>query len=66
MKYKALRSFCGVINARPGQELEITDKALAKDLMGAGYIEPMEKPEPAPVTAVKKTAKKAAKKADAL
>ena len=65
MKYKALRSFCGIVNARSGQELEIKDKAVAKDLLSAHYIEPIEE-EPAPVTAVKKTTRKAVKKAEGL
>lgn len=39
MKYRATKTFVGKINMRRGQEREITDKALAENLLKAGYIE---------------------------
>lgn len=53
--YKALISFSGLINMAAGEVREISDLAIAKDLIKAGYIMEM-KAEP------KKTAK--AKKGD--
>ena len=38
MKYEALISFCGVISMYEGEVREISDKALIKDLIKAGYI----------------------------
>lgn len=37
--YKALISFCGKVNMTMGEVGEIPDKALAEDLLRAGYIE---------------------------
>lgn len=45
--YKALISFSGVVSMQKGEALEITDKAIADDLLNAGYIEkvqPAKKP----------------------
>lgn len=37
--YRALVTFFGKISMTKGQEKEITDKEIAKDLLHAGYIE---------------------------
>ena len=37
--YKALRSFVGTISAGKSQIIDIKDKAVAEDLLKAGYIE---------------------------
>ena len=37
--YKALISFSGVISMACGEVREISDRAIAKDLLEAGYIE---------------------------
>lgn len=37
--YKALVSFSGLVTATKGQEIEIKDIEIAKDLLKAGYIE---------------------------
>lgn len=61
MQYKALVSFSGVISMSAGQVREISDKALADDLVKAGYIVNLEdlKPQkPKPKTTKKKGAKK--------
>lgn len=51
MLYLATISFSGVINMSKGKVSEITDQALADDLLKAGYIVPYEatgkKPEKA-------------------
>lgn len=39
MKVKALRSFAGVMNMSRGQELDIQDEYILKDLLRAGYVE---------------------------
>ena len=70
MAYKATIAFAGrKISMRRGEVKEITDEALAKDLIKAGYVielegkKPLEsKPEASkPKTSSKKTAKKAVK-----
>ena len=70
MAYKATTAFAGrKISMRRGEVKEITDEALAKDLLNAGYVieldesKPLEsKPEASkPKTTSKKTAKKAVK-----
>lgn len=38
MRYKALKSFCGIISACAGDVFEISDTSLAADLCNAGYI----------------------------
>lgn len=37
--YKATTSFTGLITMAKGQVRDISDKALAKDLLKAGYLE---------------------------
>ena len=37
--YKALVSFAGKVSMRKGEEKEINDKVIAKDLLNARYIE---------------------------
>lgn len=54
MLVKALVSFSGVISMGLGEERDIKDKAIVKDLLACGYVEQVEKEQP-----VKKTAKKA-------
>lgn len=51
--YKALRSFVGTISAGKSQIIEIKDKAVAEDLLKAGYIEEIKEEKPKKV--VKKT-----------
>lgn len=41
MRYKALKSFSGVISMAEGDEKEINDKTVADDLLNAGYIQPV-------------------------
>lgn len=37
--YRALVSFSGIVSMAKGQEMEIKDKKIIKDLISAGYIE---------------------------
>ena len=39
MVYRAKVSFCGLVTMRKGEEKEIKDKDIVKDLLKAGYIE---------------------------
>ena len=39
--YKALVSFSGIITMAVGDVREISDKAIADDLVKAGYVEPI-------------------------
>lgn len=39
MAYRALKSFSGLVSMRKGEEREIKDEAIVKDLLRAGYIE---------------------------
>lgn len=41
MLYKSNKSFCGLVNMRRGEIKELTDEAIVKDLLRAGYIEPV-------------------------
>lgn len=41
--YKALVSFSGLVTATKGQEIEIKDEYIIKDLKQAGYIEEIKK-----------------------
>ena len=41
MLYKSLKSFCGLVNMKKGETKELTDEAIVKDLLRAGYIEPV-------------------------
>lgn len=43
MKYKALVSFSGAVSMRKDEEKEISDEAVIKDLLKAGYIMPLTK-----------------------
>jgi hypothetical protein len=58
-KYKATKSFSGIISMKKGDEREINDEELAKDLLQAGFVIALESEEK--MTA-KKTAKKSSKK----
>lgn len=58
-KYKATKSFSGIISMKKGDEREINDEELAKDLIQAGFVIALDSEEK--VTA-KKTAKKSSKK----
>lgn len=42
MHYKAIVSFSGKVSMASGQIREISDESLAKDLLRAGYIIPLE------------------------
>lgn len=42
MLYKATTSFTGLENMRRGEVKEIKNEAIVKDLLKAGYIEPVE------------------------
>lgn len=42
MLYKALKSFCGAVSARPGEVLEINDATSISDLTRAGFISQVE------------------------
>lgn len=39
MKVKALRSFSGAVHMSRGQEMELADEYIVKDLLRAGYVE---------------------------
>lgn len=43
MKVRALRSFSGSVSMSRGQEREIQDEYIVKDLLRAGYVEETEK-----------------------
>ena len=59
MAYKATISFSGrKLSMRRGEVRDITDEALAKDLLNAGYVIELEESKP------KTTSKKSSKKAD--
>ena len=45
MKYKAKVGFSGIVSMSKGEVKEIGDKYVADDLLRAGYIELLEKPE---------------------
>ena len=44
-RYKALKSFCGIIGMRKGAEKEINDDAIAQDLLRAGLIIAVDAPK---------------------
>ena len=46
MKYRALVSFSGVVTMRKGEEKELKNSWVVRDLLQAKYIEPAEKAEP--------------------
>ena len=59
MRYKALKSFCGIVSACAGDTFAIADASLANDLMRAGHIICIEDeltPRVKRTAAVKKTA----------
>ena len=60
MLLRATKSFSGIVSMGNGEIKDISDKAIVKDLLDAGYVERVE--DPAPVKAAK-TEKPAAKKA---
>lgn len=45
MKVKAMTSFAGAVCMTAGESRDISDKALVKDLISAGYVESMEAEE---------------------
>lgn len=46
MAYKATKSFTGIISMKKGDVRDITDEALAKDLLNAGYVMELEESKP--------------------
>lgn len=44
-RYKALKSFCGIIGMRKNAEREINDDAIAQDLLRAGLIIAIDSPK---------------------
>lgn len=56
MEFVALETFAGKVSAHKGATVIIKDKAVAKDLVKAGYVKPVN---------VKKTSKKAKAEAGA-
>ena len=60
MEYKALVSFAGLVCGVPGQIIVIDDKAVANDLLAAGYIEAI----PVPAKRKKAAPKNETKPAD--
>lgn len=52
MKIRAVENFSGLISMRKGEERELEDELLLKDLLRAGYVE-----EVAPVQPKKRGAK---------
>lgn len=39
MAYRALKTFSGLVSMKKGEEREISDDTIVKDLLRAGYIE---------------------------
>lgn len=60
MMYKATKSFSGLINMKKGDEREIKDEEIAKDLIRAGYVIALDDEKPV----VKSSSKKSSKKND--
>lgn len=58
--YKAIKSFSGIISMKKGDEREIKDEDVAKDLLRAGFVIGLESEEKPKATA---SSKKASKKA---
>lgn len=57
-RFRVLVSFSGMITGAKGQCIDITDEAIIKDLVRAGYIEELDEapaPSPAKRTRKKKT-----------
>lgn len=69
-RLKALKSFAGKISMYAGEVKEVTDEAIVKDLLHAGYVEvvktqeakivekPVEKKEEKPEKSTKKSTKR--------
>lgn len=68
MKYKALKSFSGIVSMVSGEVKDISDPLVIKDLVKAGYIVEVKpaktKAEVEAEVKPKKTTKKTAKKED--
>lgn len=47
--YRALKSFAGKLTMRKNEVKEITNKAIVKDLIEAGYIEEIKSEKPADI-----------------
>lgn len=62
--YRALVSFSGLISMAQGEIREIADKAMAKDLLNAGYIEEVTPDEPKPIKKSTKKKKKTTKESN--
>lgn len=54
-KVKAKLSFAGVVTMGVGEVRDITDKAIVKDLVQAGYVEEVKDSSTAKTSAKKKT-----------
>ena len=46
MKVRALISFTGIVAMRKGEERELTDKRVLKDLLNCKYVEEVEEKRP--------------------
>ena len=55
MKYKALKSFSGLVSMHKGETREITDNDIISDLLQAEYIEEVKETKTAKRTTKKKT-----------
>ncbi len=55
MKYKALKSFSGLVSMYEGETREITDKDIISDLLQAKYIEEVKEAKMTKRTTKKKT-----------
>lgn len=55
MKYKALKSFSGLVSMHKGETREITDKYIISDLLQAHYIEEVKETKTTKRTVKKKT-----------
>ena len=53
--YKVLKTFSGLISATKGQEIEIDNQDIVKDLLSAGYIAPASSKSNTPKENKKKT-----------
>jgi len=55
LKYKALKSFSGLVSMHEGETREITDNYIISDLLKARYIEEVKEAKTAKRTTKKKT-----------
>ena len=62
--YKAIKSFSGIISMKKGDEREIKDEDVAKDLLRAGFVIGLESEEKPKASSSKKATKKAVKDGD--